>query len=458
MVAIQNRYPLDARPWLVFLHDPYRRQETQDAVRYVVNLVASRTPNVVPVDVWRDGELLVLDIRRLAASADDLEGLDQLFTSLGVYHSPWYDTLESDVACRPYFHFGRLRGRIKQVRPGPHWLVWGQIATQYRAVPLLDAARFVVELTTNLNGGRYYDFRGLEEGTDLEDYLRSRGASVEDSARLAAQQRVLMGRSGVTDKPRVVVFVRSRGVRPDRGTGLVSLTYDVVDEHLVDPLFDPFRNLANVAFDGIELILELPNGLHEFTVFNGEGELVTYAPDNLVADSTEPQPGTARLQPALSCIRCHGPADGWQPAANDYRRLKKKGVVAVHDQFTGSSQLLDELYDTDVAEPLRMARNTLAAVTYRVLNRTLGPDESPVRRASHAVAEVYRRHVAPVTPGAAATELGYPGVDVKQLLAGVSDIHLLRLMAGDSITRQQWEAVLPLAAVAASGNMRRTRR
>jgi len=184
-----------------------------------------------------------------------------------------------------------------------------------------------------LYGGRYYEFmlyrrdgKGTDEDRILEDFgignIEAGVTAEKLFDKLRSDQRFAIFKSKVTSKPRRGDFFRSPSGR--EGTGLISITHDLVDED-VDIDVHPIMNLLKFQDAGREGIGEAANGLHKFWITNGQGVLQDAAPQNLVEDSEIPAPYTRRLQCAISCIRCHGigRADGWKVAENDVKKLLK---------------------------------------------------------------------------------------------------------------------------------------
>jgi hypothetical protein len=342
---------------------------------------------------------------------------------------------------------------------------------------------------TQIDGGQYYNFKGIRPASEeekkkgLSDYdvfLISKGISEKLITELRADQRVAMIKSFVTGKPRRIDFF-DRPARTSNNQGLIIVTQDVLDGDY-DVKSDPFLNLLNFKVGGKELIYEENNGHLGFILFDGNGNLVDEAPPNLVSDHTIPAPYTKRLQPAISCIRCHGrPGDsGWKPFEN-HVRTALASFLNVYDDKGGINQKRDvpdtletlaRLYQGVLDKPIRRARedHSDAIVICTGLARNAKKLPWQFEDLSDALAERFSYYdFTAVSPTIACAELGYVVEDEKQAVTllnrllgrldpaiGVpvqrEDVRLALLKQNIPINRYQWELVYVDAALRARRN------
>lgn len=360
-------------------------------------------------------------------------------------------------------------------------------------VPIVRADYFVRKTISTLDGGLYYEFRGIEKSpdkniSDIEHFLKEfTGVTELDIAKLRSDQKVAMFRSQVTGKPRAVVMFAGAQGRISVNQGLVMITQDMRDAD-VDPQADPMLNLLKFKFPAIELFAELQNGMLAYALYTGdingdgkydaaqgEGELVRSAPDDIAADHNIPAPHTKRLQPAISCIRCHivkrgeTEPEGWIDMQNDVAVMLKSRLDVFGEKRDGfpdqdTIDRLAGLYAGDLSKPLRRARDDLAEAMLRLTGNP-GDDTGSVVTQSHGdLVKMYHAYWYDlVTPEVACRELGF-AVDtnqaavtlLKKLLPplppdeiGISpeDPRMGALKAGVSINRLQWEQVYADAAL-----------
>lgn len=122
--------------------------------------------------------------------------------------------------------------------------------------------------------------------------------------------RNLVRRAGITTS-RVAFHNRAIEWSPSN-TGAVRLTYDTANEErerqiVANPL-GPVNNgrFANRAFrhDAAEYIGDLPNGLHLYAAFNGQGVRQDKVPENIASDPSQFS-GSTSIIPGISCASCH---------------------------------------------------------------------------------------------------------------------------------------------------------
>ncbi len=340
--------------------------------------------------------------------------------------------------------------------------------------PVVRYDWWLIKTLTVLDGGFYYEWIGAKKSdvkgkTDLRVFLDKFGAGDELVAGLRADQRAAMFKSRVTGRPRRIDVWRGQGVRPDSGTGIVSLTYDTKEGDVTADT-DPFRSLLNLKAAAGELILEKSNGMHAFALFKLDDEtLQDSAPDNVVKDHTIPAPYTARLEPAISCIRCHAPFDGWQPFQNEVKLLLSGGGAGGLDVFDELSEkkrsrqdILDRLaglYSGDLTKTFRRGRDDYSDAVFQVT------DGLSVPKAGASLSATFSKYrYTDVDAGTAALELGYDVPREKAVyylnlilpplnkdIQGIApeDPILGALKMGLSIQRFQWEIVYPDAALRA---------
>jgi hypothetical protein len=377
---------------------------------------------------------------------------------------------------------------------GPHC---GEEAAQlviatHSQVPIVRHDYFTRTVLSTLDGGLYYEFRGIEESpdenlSDIEHFLETfAGVTEADIAKLRSDQKVAMFRSQVTGKPRSVVMFSGAQGRISVNQGLVMITQDMRDAD-VDPLADPMLNLLKFKFPAIELFAEMQNGMLAYGLYtgdingdgkydptHGEGELVRSAPDDIATDHTVPVPHTGRLQPAISCIRCHNTKrgelqpEGWLDLTNDVQTLLKSRLDVFGEKGDGfpNQDTIDRLaglYAGDLSKPLRRARDDFSEAMLRLTGNPGDETASAVTVAHDRIVKTYHTYWYDlVTPEIACRELGF-SVDgnpaaitlLKKLLPPLApdelgiapeDARLGALKAGVSINRLQWEAVYADAA------------
>lgn len=349
-------------------------------------------------------------------------------------------------------------------------------------------------LFAELYGGRYYQFmlfrRGQEGATDEDLIFESLGLGNVKAGQTAAKlfeavrsdQRVGMFKSGVTGKPRRIDFFRSPSNRD--GTGVVSVTHDTLDKS-IDVGQHAMMNLIEFRDDGREGIFEQRNGLHGFYIADGRGRLVDEAPPDLVADHTIPAPHGRRLQPAISCIRCHGAArdDGWKPAQNQVKLLieKSKRLDVLGDTTNRAATVpdtLDRLAGLYGGDPERKllprARDDYAEAVLRATGPWAGSKDQAdaVNLAGARLSKIWAdRHYQMVTPVIALRELGLvaaeqdapavldavlpPSVEDAALGAVPEDVRIGALLVGLPINRVDWDLVYGFAAPRAQRALQR---
>lgn len=453
--------PEIARPSQIYFWNPTRSPDVATALIFALNAAVSRSNvNVVPVVVG-DGSLLRADLLLLAPKDADQFALSAVLADLSNVEPYFHVVKQVAVEVAPYKHTdGKVYKRkvINQSLIAPHVGVEAGLLLEETTAsphPIFDARWFITKALTTLDGGVYYRLIGLTPETTQEQYLLSRGASERQVKGLESDERAALFRSKVTGKQRRIDMFRSAGVRVSAGTGLVAVTHDVFDGD-TQAERDPFRNLLEFVDRGREIILERPNVWPEFTLWDANGRLVDSAPDKLAVDHLVPAPHTKRLQSGISCLRCHGPDDGWQPFENEVGAMLSRDLDAFDDlsslvSIPDTLRRLAGLYSGDLAEALRLGRNAYSQVVWKATGRTV-PD------ASNAVSTVYASYVYDqVTAVSALRELGVIVTDevsapqrLTEVLGqlppaedGISpeDPILAALKLGIAVNRDRWELV-----------------
>lgn len=368
-----------------------------------------------------------------------------------------------------------------------------QTATKSLA-PIVDARYFVYRSLSAIQddgvyrdvyGGLYYDLSGIRdmtkgsEKTDLDNFLAALGIKGGIKKLLEegrADERAAMFRSNVTSRGRLVLWFSSPSTRRSVNTGLVMITRDLKTKR-VDIGTHPVLNLDDFKHDATEVIFERPDGTLGYVLFDGEDKLQDEAPADVVVDRTVPEPHSPRLQPGISCIRCHGKKEamGWQPMANDVKTLLRHvgvfGDVSVRGRPV--AEVLDRLkgrYQGSPEKPLRLARDDLMAAMLRITGPWKAGDGDAAdqtditNRIARELAAIYAEAwYDPVGPKAAMRDLGFHVAEEKaaayltRLLPPVErssgiypeDARIAALRAGLSLNRFDWNMAFPFASARA---------
>jgi hypothetical protein len=329
-------------------------------------------------------------------------------------------------------------------------------------------------------GGRYYDFKGIkkaaglpgkEKATDLDLFFENLGVgnikagetAEQLFARLRSDQRVAMFRSGITGKGREASMWHD--LADKEGAAWGAITGDVRDQD-VDVGDRPFANLLTPRRKAREAIFPGANGLPVDALFNGEGALQDRVPPDVAVDRTIPAPHTQELQPPISCIRCHGPFDHFQPLRNDVKTLMAGGGLDIFgDLGAGRRKAFDYdtldrlagLYAGNFDKALRRARDDTAEATLRAMGPL--PDGTPQANIHRNAAELLGEQDAAywydlVTPRTALADAGVAveedraraefnrlvTPDTRGAVAGVipESPVVAALRRGIGVTRQDW--------------------
>lgn len=461
------QYPAERRAYVRFVYlPPWADPEWIGVMDYAVNSACGHGRNLHRADRHAGGWLLGYDLSKYATG----HKLEQLA-------SVWDGCAVDD----PYFHISRVNqdgGPVPVLAPhlGEALAHHATTNTAKRIDTLVAdmttssgavyrADWFLEQLLTSIRG-RYPEFRQMEfkpEGphTPLQTHMKKRGFFLEQSIGRGGEKGALLLQSNVTGKSRVILTVFGLGSRTPLAT-----TYDFADRR-TRPDQQFIRNLIEVdAFaDAAEVFVPLPNGLLEYVLANGKGQLQRSAPPDIVADSTKPDGHTKELEMGMSCVVCHSPNDGYNTARNDMELLVGADVDVFVDGATvggkhlGRDELLDMVagrYGERIDEPdgiLGRARRDYGRAVARLCDYTVQADgPSVVARLGQKVKTIYHGYrYAPVTPERVCLELGVrcePGSGktmLRRLVPPVpqaqEDILISLLRNGAVIRRDDMEAI-----------------
>ncbi len=329
--------------------------------------------------------------------------------------------------------------------------------------PIITSGYFLTRATTTVQGegvfktiygGLYYQLSGIKrnskKGTDEDNLLEALGVGNVDKGitaekifdDLRSDQRVAMFRSNVTGHPRRIDLLRSLASRD--GQGLVWVTHDL-KKSSIDIGQHPVLNLLDFKDDAREFIAEKRNGLHLFALFNGAGKLQDEVPPDIAADTTIPIPHGTVLEPARSCLVCHGKQGGLHVASNDVRKLRAGRINAFGDQKSKNGQLDDldrllGLYDGDLEFKLNpRARDDLANATLQATGVWKGSKDQTdvVPLAAGKIADVFKKYNYDLVDATQLLrDLGLEVADAKEAPAILRKILPLPPVVGDEILQE----------------------
>jgi len=449
--------PAADRQWQRFIWiPPWGDEKWIAAVNFTVNSAVSHASVIQLGTASANGWLLRYDLRRLVKSEAQLIRLINVWDSLALQD--------------PYFHVTDVALGIptnKKQQPQIPRAVIAPHLKQREAVALAGlsistgavyrADFFIFKALSTLEGGVYYDFLQVDRKptspnknspplNPQANWLSTLGVFEDTTKSISADQRSAIFRSNVTGKPRRIDVFYGLG----RGGNLVTITHDIADED-IEAGQHPIRNL--LAFDdrAREVIVERPNGTHAFALFDDNGIFQDSVPDNVATDHLIPAPHTKRLQPAIGCIRCHGPHDGYQPFSNDVQTILRSRLDVFSDLALAAKvsreQIIDQLAGLYAGQldlpdaPIGRGRRDYSATVYKITGETYPAETSPVLAVSAHVSDIYNSYrYLPVTPQQAAIELGIKSLDELQTdLNSPIDPIEGTLRAGISVNRSDFE-------------------
>jgi len=433
--------------WLTLANVPEAaRDDTITAVNYALNAVSrSRlisTPELVGDDLLRLDLASYADLKNPTSYADVFRAWENLAVQDPYFH------LQTQVAVAPASTKSKaaqpagtktaivkdaagntVAATVAKVTTDGGWVGIDTTAklreTTTSVGAVLRADWFVAQV---LSPGPYYEWSGVP--TKETEFLTALGVNLEDINRLAADSAANLFRSGVTGKPRRVVF------RPSP-IGGVWITQDVGKETPdKDPLRVPINyNGLKYQFDASEIFYSRPNGMWGTALYDAKGERQNAVPPNIATDHSAP-PGHQELVPLVSCIRCHelnGGSAGLQPFTDEQTKLPTLDATLSDPQVTTR---VAELYDARrLGREMDRAQEDYA----RAVDAATGLE---TKEATQAVSAVFGRQVyESVTLGVAAADVGIDDpAEYAGTLNGTADPVLLALQAGRKVNRRSWEA------------------
>lgn len=504
-IADLNTIDEASRQFIRYIWVPQPDIKYSAAVSFAVNSVLSRVISIINPDILFDGRLLRIDLRNYCPESKELAEIIRIYDKLSA--DPYFHTVASNyqipAEAQIVKNVSDPSGSIRFTHQGSMWFLrqnklfkivngnWVEQnvnvllnkATPYGAhvgleqsTLLLGLAKsqavvcrydyFITRVLSTLDGGLYYELAGITRNpkgkTAQEALLESLGSSESRVKTLKSDQRAALFKSRVTGRSRRIDIFQGEGVAVSVGSGLITLTHDSKEGDTL-AIQDPIRNLLEFEDAARELIAEKSNGLHIFALFDGKGNLQDSAPDFVVKDHTVPAPHTARLQCAISCIRCHGPLEGYQPFENEVQKMLS-GLFDIYGD-TGSRQNVPEtlsrladLYSGDLNKVLRRGRDDYSDASIRA---TYG--NYNVSQISAIISEIYEAYnYKEVDALTACQELGLAAnadnavrvfiesVPPKIVLTnGVvpEDPIIAALKSGLRVNRFQWELVYADAAL-----------
>lgn len=369
-------------------------------IDWVSNMVMSTATTQIPTIPIGDGTVVRIDLASLAKNEKELQHLIDTWERLA--EDEPYFTRSMLIDCPPYKAADgkTYTKKYRRVFPGPLGEKCGT------SVPIVEYRYFFKKLLTTTEGGLYYDFRNIPR-TQKEFLEKFAGVSEEEVSKLRSDQKYATFFSNVTSKPRAVLVFRGLGGRTAINQGLVMITQDISDDDN-DPKKHPIRNLIDNKFTATEIILEQPTGFHTFALFDGNGNRQNAAPDNVVKDHEIPEPYTAKLQGAISCIRCHAKNEGIQPVVNDVPSLMNGKK---YKYFGEAFKRIDldrafALYSATLDKPFTRARDDYSDALVFLGSRYPIKERLTVTKASAALSQRYADYrYTRVTPEIALSEI-----------------------------------------------------
>lgn len=448
--AIAAKNP-EAAPFQTYIWIPDGNPIAVSLVSVTMNEVVSKSGVILPYYDYGKGKLLRYDFRMLAPKIGEATALKLLWEDLAFTEPYFHSLVERDkkTVVIPADHLGPEINELEHLTDS--------------GCPIVRWDWLLIKLNTTLNGGKYYEFAGIErnpkEGTAQEAFFKSLGSSEQQVRDLKSDQRSAIFRSKVTGKPRRIDVLHGLAVRPDVGTGLITITHDIAEED-VKASQHPIRNLLAFSDRAREVIAERTNGLHIYALFDNAGKLQDVVPDNIAKDHLTPAPHSARLEPSFGCIRCHGTdgSEGMKPFGNDVQKLLEKRLNVFGDlkvKQQPQSEAIDRLfglYSGDLRKPIGRTRDDYSDAIFRASH---GLSATDVAKYMAGLMQVYRYNE--VTPKTACLELGrivkddeegivflnnvIPDLASDETGTSPEDPILAALKAGININRFEWEKV-----------------
>ena len=444
-VADVQRLPPEVRPGVRYLSlyavPPERRDETARVAGYLLNAL-SRTRAISRPDVVSPTLL------RFSISS---------YIGDGREYQAWSAAWEKLAETEPYWHLRtEVRSKLSVVSSQLSATDNRQLTTDNSTVTVdggwvgLDAAALLRTLTGS-NGALlraddfiarasatpdYYRFAGVP--ATEEEFLKSLGVDPATIERLRADAGANLIISGVTKKPRRIVWEQ----------GPLGGVYETLDVAAVDAVRDPIRRPisadgAKLTFDAGEWFAAAPNGLWRVALYDSAGNLQQAVPDKIAKDTSDPA-ADGIVTPLISCIRCHVES-GLRPFRDDQTRLLAGGRVDLRSGDPNIVQRAAEFYD----EPRLQRQIQFDRESYDLaVARATGGMKAEELAA--ALARTVRNFAyLPVGREQAARELGLWGVDLHDVFSTSHDPILLTLLEGRPVLRGQWESSFAEAAVLA---------
>ncbi len=241
-------------------------------------------------------------------------------------------------------------------------------------------------------GGLYYDLRGIKKAktvlgkdtkaTDLDLFFETMGignikAGVTADKlfdTLRSDQRMVMYKSNITGNVREMTSFHTPN--DQEGAAWGGITGDI-ERKRIDITDRQYANLLNRNFQAREALFPGPSSFIIAGLFDGNGNLLEKAADNVVHDSTVPEPFHTELQSIISCLRCHGAkekgTDMWWPFESGIAKILKGRKIDIFDDLQGNPSFLNHdtisrivgLYRGNFKKNLQRARDDAAEATLR---------------------------------------------------------------------------------------------
>jgi hypothetical protein len=477
-VADAEQLPPDVRPGVRYLSlyaiPPERRAEATRVVSYTLNSLSRTRAIFQPTEITPT--LLRFSISNFVADGREFAAWSAAWETLVESDPYWHLPTEIAISSGPNHPTHRApapakAARVKRVAVKPATIdrttaeriavdrTTAEPITRQRItvdggwVGLEDAAKlrsltlsagailraddFVARATTS---PAYYAFAGIPP---IEaDFLKSLGVDSETIERLRANAGANLIVSGVTQKPRRVIWSQ----------GPLGGVYETLDVQQVDAQRDPIRRPlsaggASLKFDAGEWFAAAPNGLWRTALYDSKGNRQDSVPDKIAKDTSDPS-ANGIVVPMISCIRCHTES-GLRPLRDDQSRLLSTGRVDLRSSDPTVVARVAEFYDEPrLQRQMEFDRQTYDLAVSRATNG-MKPEEL-----AEALARTVRQFAyLPVTPSQAAQELGVDAADLREALATSHDPIVLLLLEGSPVLRGQWESSFAEAAtLAGSGS------